>query len=190
MQRDRELERVAHEDAAAELLSRADDRGHIDGAEMSVASFSMLRDLVSRSGHDHSAGARVRTVTEFGVRCTVTRADGASTAVECPEGRLLMHGVVVSVIRDGKDLGPSSNGATADSTNAPAHPAGSRVAAQVSAGAPLADGPEAMNCTAIMSEAVNPADLLAADASEPAEGTAAADERAAALDAAVTGAPA
>ena len=190
MQRDRELERVAQEDTAAELLSGADDRGHIDGAEMSVASFSMLRDLVSRSGHDHSAGARVRTVTELGVRCTVTRADGASTAVECPEGRLLMHGVVVSVTRDEKDLGPSSNGATADSTNAPAHPAGSRVAAQVSAGAPLADGPEAMNGTAIMSEAVNPADLLAADASEPAEGTAAADERTAALDAAVTGAPA
>ena len=97
LQRDRELKRVAREASTAELLSCAGSGGEIDGAEMSVACFSMLRDLISRSGHDDGARATVRTATELGVRCTVSRNDGASTVVVCPEGRLVIHGLVVTV---------------------------------------------------------------------------------------------
>ena len=102
IQRDRELRRVSKEAAAAELLSCADSRGRIDGAEMSVSGFSMLRDLISHSGHGGNVPggnghAGTRTVTEFGVLCTVSRVAGACTTVTCPEGRLAMHGLVVSV---------------------------------------------------------------------------------------------
>lgn len=93
----RERTRVATEANAAELLSCADSQGRVDGAEMSVAGFMMLRDLISRSGHGDDVHADVRTVTEYGVRCTVHRVEGASTAVKCPEGRLVMHDLVVSV---------------------------------------------------------------------------------------------
>ncbi len=117
MWRDRELKRVAGEAIAAELLACADDRGHIDGAEISVASFSMLRDLISRSGHDRGARTNVRTAADFGVRCTVTSHNGASTVVECPEGRLLMHGLVVTVAPDEESVGPSPDGAAADSAS-------------------------------------------------------------------------
>lgn len=97
MQRDRELKRVSREAAAAELLAWADPRGCIDGAEVSVAGFLMLRDLISQSGHGSGAHADERTATESGVRCTVQRREGASTTVNCPEGRLVMHGLAVSV---------------------------------------------------------------------------------------------
>ena len=98
IQRDRELRRVSKEATAAELLSCADSQGHVDGAEMSVAGFLMLRDLISRSGHAGDVNADKRTVTEYGVRCTVHRVEGASTTVKCPEGRFVVHGLVVSVI--------------------------------------------------------------------------------------------
>ena len=97
IQRDRQLRRVSKEAAAAELLSCADFHGRVDGAELSVAGFVMLRDLISRSGHAGDMHDDVRTVTEYGVRCTVHRVKGASTTVKCPEGRLMMHGLVVSV---------------------------------------------------------------------------------------------
>lgn len=93
----RERSRVATEATAAELLSCADSQGRVDGAEMSVAGFMMLRDLISRSGHGGDVQADIRTVTEHGVRCTVHRVEKASTTVRCPEGRLVMHGLVVSV---------------------------------------------------------------------------------------------
>ncbi len=93
----RERSRVAAEATAAELLSCADSRGRVDGAELSVAGFLMLRELISRSSHAGDAHADVRTVADYGVRCTVRRIEGASTAVKCPEGRLAMHGLVVSV---------------------------------------------------------------------------------------------
>lgn len=98
IRRHRERNRAATEATAAELLSCADSEGHVDGAEMSVAGFSMLRDLISRSGHASDVHAVMRTVTDYGVRCTVLRVEGASTAVKCPEGRLVMRGLVVSVI--------------------------------------------------------------------------------------------
>lgn len=93
----RERNRVATEATAAELLSCADPQGHVDGAEMSSTGFLMLRDLISRSRHDGDVYSDIRTVTDYGVRCTVHRVEGARTTVKCPEGRLVMHGLVVSV---------------------------------------------------------------------------------------------
>lgn len=96
MSRRRELDRVARETVAAELLSCAGDGGRIDGARMSVASFAMLRDLISRSWL-RAGVSGLRAATETGVRCGVRRVDGARTVVECPDGRLTMHDLVVTV---------------------------------------------------------------------------------------------
>ena len=93
----RERERVAREAVAAELLSYAGDGGQLDGAQLSVASFTMLRDLVGRSGHGSSPGATVRSATADGVLCEVRRAAGTRTVVECPDGRLALHGLEVTV---------------------------------------------------------------------------------------------
>ena len=95
--RRRELDRVARETAAAELLSCADHGGRIDGALMSVASFSMLRDLISRSGFRAGVGAGPRAAIENGVRCDIRRVDGERTVVDCPDGRLVMSDLVVTV---------------------------------------------------------------------------------------------
>ena len=108
IQRDREFRRVSKEAAAAELLSCADSLGLVDGAEMSVAGFSMLRDLISQSSHGGNMHASKRTAAESGVRCTINRVEGASTTVMCPEGRLVMHGLVVSVTSvEEPELAPS-----------------------------------------------------------------------------------
>ena len=64
---------------------------------MSVASFAMLRDLISRSGLRAALEAEVRSADATGVRCEVRRVDGARTVVECPDGRLAMQGLVVTV---------------------------------------------------------------------------------------------
>ena len=216
MQRDRELRRVSREATAAELLACADDRGRIDGAEMSVEGFSMLRDLISRSGHADGARARVRAATEFGVRCSVTSDDGASTVVECPEGRLLMHGLVVIVTRDEEDTSPSPNGAAADSASVGAHrprsvghaaspngaaadsangsatSAPARASARASMPARIADSTDRASATAIVFEAGGAADPIAGDASEPdgsTDAATAAGKRATLLDAAAAGVP-
>ena len=97
MQRRRDIDRLARETVAAELLSCAREDGRIDGASMSVASFAMLRDLISRSGLRAALDAEVRSADATGVRCEVRRVDGARTVVECPDGRLAMHGLVVTV---------------------------------------------------------------------------------------------
>lgn len=132
MQRDRELKRVSREAAAAELLSRADPQGCIDGAEVSVAGFLMLRDLISQSGHGGGAHADERTAAESGVRCTVQRREGASTTVKCPEGRLVMHGLAVSVT----------------AIEEPAHAQSDRSAGEADAAAgPQAETPEDMVMT-------------------------------------------
>ena len=51
LKRRRELERMARERTAAELLAGADETGRIDGAKLSRESFAMLRDLIGRSSH-------------------------------------------------------------------------------------------------------------------------------------------
>ena len=215
MQRDRDLRRVAREATAAELLACADDRGRIDGAEMSVEGFSMLRDLISRSGHADGPRATVRASTDHGVRCTVTRDDGSSTVVECSEGRLLMHGLVVIVTRDEAGAGRSPNGAAADSANVGSHlrsvghaassngaaadsANGSAAAApaRAAAGAPTrarpADSTDRASPTATVCRVSDEVDPLAGDASEPTRSTDVADaasERATPLDAAAAGVP-
>ncbi len=93
----RERERVAREAVAAELLESAGEGGLLDGAQLSVASFTLLRDLLGRSGHGYSPGATVRAATADGVRCEVRRIEGVRTVVACPEGRLALGGLEVAV---------------------------------------------------------------------------------------------
>ena len=97
LRRRRELERVARDRTASELLACADDAGKIDGAELSRECFVMLRDLVSRSSHGIKPGSSSRRAVEAGVRCEVFRVPGSRTVVESPEGRLAMHGLEVTV---------------------------------------------------------------------------------------------
>ena len=100
LQRRRKLDRVARENVASELLSCAGEDGRIDGAQLSRASFVMLRDLISRSSHSANPGDAMRNATEAGVRCQVRRVGGEQTVVECPAGRLSMLDLVVTVAVD------------------------------------------------------------------------------------------
>lgn len=100
LRRRRERDRVSRETAASELVACAGEDGRIAGASMSVASFSMLRDLISRSAFGAEAGAGVRSANRLGVRCEVRRAVGAETVVDCPEGRFVMRDLVVKVAAD------------------------------------------------------------------------------------------
>lgn len=97
MRRRREYDRVSAEVIAAELLSSASVDGFLHGAVLSVGAFTMLRDLVSRSGLRARPGDDLRSATATGVRCDVRRAEGRHTAVSCPEGRLTLLDLVVSV---------------------------------------------------------------------------------------------
>ena len=109
----RERERVAREAVAAELLACAGDGGHLNGTHMPDASFVLLRDLLGRSWHGHPPGAAVRSASADGVRCEVRRAEGARTVVECPDGKLTLHGSEVTVA-------PAAG--TAEPHPEPAHP--------------------------------------------------------------------
>ena len=100
LRRRRDLDRVARETAASELLACAGEDGRIAGVSMSVASFSMLRDLISRSGFGTGIGVDVRSAAHHGVRCEVRRVAGVHTAVDCPEGRFMMRDLVVTVVAD------------------------------------------------------------------------------------------
>ena len=93
----REREQVARATVAAELLRCADEEGLLDGAQLSVASFALLRDLLGRSGHGYTPGTAVRAATADGVRCEVRRIGGARTVVECPDGRLALGGLQIAV---------------------------------------------------------------------------------------------
>lgn len=97
LKRRRERERVAKERTAAELLACADETGRIDDARLSTESFALLRDLIGRSSHRVTPGAPVRHAIDAGVRCEVHRVTGARTLVASPEGRLVMHHLVVTV---------------------------------------------------------------------------------------------
>ncbi len=114
----RERDRVAREAIAAELLGSADADGLLDGAQLSVASFTLLRDLVGRSGHGQTPGAAVRAATADGVRCEVRRVAGARTAVECPDGRLVLGGleITVSAAEGAPEAGRAHAAATGVST--------------------------------------------------------------------------
>ena len=97
LRRQRELDRASRETAASDLLACASEDGHINGAQLSTASFSMLRDLISRSGLRIGIGSGRRHATEHGVRCEVKRIKGACTVIHCPEGKFTMHGLAVTI---------------------------------------------------------------------------------------------
>ncbi|MDA8354707.1 MAG: hypothetical protein M0Z95_00005, partial [Actinomycetota bacterium] len=68
-------------------------------APLSMAAFAVLRDLVGQATASGPAGA-TQWATGAGVlRCDLARAPGRSTVVECPEGRLVLRDLVVSVHR-------------------------------------------------------------------------------------------
>ena len=67
---------------------------------MSVASFSVMRDLISRSAFGTEVGAGVRRASHLGVRCEVRRVAGLETVVDCPDGRFVMRDLVVTVAAD------------------------------------------------------------------------------------------
>ena len=112
LRRRREMDRFARESAAAELLACAGDGGRIDGAQMSVASFSMLRDLISRSGLKAGIAADRRAATDAGVRCDVQRFKGGRTIVHCPDGQLTMHNLIVTIT-------PVKSSSSADTASTP-----------------------------------------------------------------------
>jgi uncharacterized protein (TIGR02677 family) len=88
LQRRREQAAEASRRTAAELLAARGDGGSMDGVELSQAAFVRLRDLVGRSSHRVSSRSEVRTVSDAGLVCTVTRRAGATTTIGSPEGRL------------------------------------------------------------------------------------------------------
>lgn len=90
-------ERVERQVAARELLSGADGAGRIDGAVLSTAAFGLLRELISLCGHQAAGDAAARVASAGGLRCELRRDDLAETVVRCPEGRLWLHGLTVSV---------------------------------------------------------------------------------------------
>ena len=100
LRRRRELDQVALETAASELLACAGEDGWIAGASMSVASLSMLRDLIGRSVFATEVENGVRRATHLGVRCEVRRVPGTETVVDCPDGRFVMRDMVVTVEAD------------------------------------------------------------------------------------------
>lgn len=97
LRRRRELERAEREVAAHDLLACAGEDGSINGASMSVASFAILRDLISRSRHGAGVGSDRRSATLSGVRCDVRRVDGAETVIDCADGRFVMRDLLVTV---------------------------------------------------------------------------------------------
>lgn len=108
----RERDRVAREAIAAELLASADKGGLLDGARLSDASFTLLRDLLGWSWYDNPPGAAVRSAAADGVKCEVRRAAGALTVVECPEGKLTLHGMEVTVTESPGNSEPDRQQAT------------------------------------------------------------------------------
>lgn len=100
LRRRRVLDRAARHVAASELLACAGEDGRIVDATMSVASFSMLRDLISRSAFGAGVGVELRSATGDGVRCEVRKVAGLETVVDCPDGRLVMRDLVVTIVAD------------------------------------------------------------------------------------------
>lgn len=98
LRRRRELERADSERVAEEVLAWA---GTTPGmrAPLTMPAFVALRDLVGRATASTPVHS-TRSATGAGfLRCDLTRAPGANTIVECSEGRLVLHDLVVSVHR-------------------------------------------------------------------------------------------
>lgn len=90
-------ERVERKAAARELLSGADGMGRIDEASLSTGAFGLLRELISLCGHQAAGDTGTRVASAAGLRCELRRDDLAETVVYCPEGRLWLHGLKISI---------------------------------------------------------------------------------------------
>ena len=90
-------ERVERHGTARELLSGADAAGRIDGVSLSAAAFGLLRELIGLCGHQAAGSTGVRVAESAGVCCELRRDEDACTTVSCPEGRLRLHGLTISV---------------------------------------------------------------------------------------------
>lgn len=90
-------ERVERQAAARELLSGTDETGRIDGALLSPAAFGLLRELISLCGHRAAGDAGTRVASAAGLRCELRRDDLVETVIRCPEGRLLLHGLTITI---------------------------------------------------------------------------------------------
>ncbi len=104
--------------AERELLSRRRERERADSgrvveeiltwagttldkrASLTMPAFVTLRDLVGQATARAPVGATGSASARTGIlRCDLARVPGRSTVVECPEGRLVLHDLVVSVHR-------------------------------------------------------------------------------------------
>ncbi|WP_419862700.1 TIGR02677 family protein [Candidatus Poriferisodalis sp.] len=90
-------ERVERQAAARELLSGTDETGRIDGALLSPSAFGLLRELISLCGHHAAGDAGTRVASAAGLRCELRRDDLVETVIRCPEGRLLLHGLTITI---------------------------------------------------------------------------------------------
>lgn len=98
LRRRRERERAGSERVAEEVLTWA---GTTPGARapLTMPAFVTLRDLVGQATAGTPVGATRSATGANRLRCDLARAPGRSTVVECPEGRLVLHDLVLSVHR-------------------------------------------------------------------------------------------
>jgi len=101
LRRRRERERVDSELVAEEVLTWA---AAAPGARapLSMPAFVTLRDLVGQATASGPVCATRSATGGSDLRCDLARAPGRSTVVECSEGRLVLHDLVVSVHRVAK----------------------------------------------------------------------------------------
>lgn len=98
-------ERVEQETVAVELLSSVDAAGSVDGVDLSAGAFALLRNLIGTAGHQASDAAGVRVAHGWELRCELRRVRHHSTVVRCPQGRMTMHDVAVTISDAAADLG-------------------------------------------------------------------------------------
>lgn len=116
LRRRRDQQRQTAERTAIELLACTGPDDRIDGAELSVAAFARLRDLISRSSHRAAANAPERSVVDGGLCCTVRRVAGVErlvTTVTSPEGRFTMFDVEVLLTASAERLNAQTSPAGA-----------------------------------------------------------------------------
>lgn len=102
LQQRRDEERAAQARVDAELLALP----ALDGATVSAAGLARLQQLLGMTTYrkpDPGTGHRSRS--DGRVRCTVTRAAGASTTVHAPHGSLTLHGLEIQLAADAEPAG-------------------------------------------------------------------------------------
>lgn len=92
-----EAERMERAAAARELLAVADSAGRVDGARMSNAAFGLLAEMIGQCSHQSVGPSGARAATAAGLRCELRRMESVDTSLSCPDGRLWLHGLTISV---------------------------------------------------------------------------------------------